>query len=212
MNYLESKLEEKNAVLRAEVDAMEEKRASLRTALRENEVVLSELRRKAGEAQNALTLEGERMDAARSDVLRIEKEILEIDEKMQEKALRADQIRTLLIDSQNREEKISEELSLLRTEKEAKEKKREEMILLQGEILALRERSQLRLEQAAAKLSENEESFRILYEGEKNKEDLLLSLARSKEEALAKIEEEKAKLEKYTQMMEQVKERLAQLQ
>ncbi len=206
-----AKLEEKTASFRAELDAMEEKREGLRASLRENETVLSDLRMKAGQAQNEITLEAERMDAARSDVLRIEKEILEIDEKIQERILRADQIRTLLHNFGEREGKIEEELSVLHAEKEAKEKKREEYIISQGEILALRGQSQLRLEQAAGKLSENEESFRILFEGEKNKEELIASLARAKEEAIQKIEEAKKEREGIKTSIEEKQEHIKTL-
>lgn len=187
--------EEILAKLREELDAKENKRTQLREELRANEQSLAELRLKAGAAQNELTLEAERMDAAKSDVLRMEKEILEIDRRIAERGVRAEEIRGILASFEVREQKIAEELTDVSQKKEEKEKKREEFIIAQGEILALRGQAQLRLEQEAVKLNENAEAFRLLEEGGKNKEEQLASLEKSKEDALLKIEEAKKQRE-----------------
>ncbi len=203
--------EEKIARLRGELDLLEEKRASLREALKINEETLSHLRVKAGQAQNELTLETERLDASKVEILRIEKAILEIDEKIREKGVRAAEIRGLLASFDEREVKIGEEILTIRSEKEEKEKKREEYIIAQGEILALRGQAQLRLEQEAERLNENAEKFRLLQEGGRNKEELLQSLEKSKEEALLKIEESKAQRENIRLQMTEKQEKITSL-
>ncbi|MBQ3074621.1 MAG: chromosome segregation protein SMC [Clostridia bacterium] len=198
LNQLKETIEEKERILaqlREKLDAKEKEREDLRRRLKINEETLSEFRLKAGAAQNELTLEAERMDAAKSDVLRMEQEIYEIDRRIAERQVRAEEIRNLLTSFDQREEKISEELNVLAVQKEEKEKKREEYIIAQGEILALRGQAQLRLEQEAARLNENAEAFRLLEEGGKNKAELLAALEKSKEEALLKIEESKKQRE-----------------
>ncbi len=189
------KKEEVIARLREELDAKEKRRTDLRAKLKENEEQLTLLRAKAGEAQNELTLEAERMDAAKSDVHRMEQEILEIDGRIAQRLTRADEIRVELSAFEVREKKINEELSCISGQKEEKEKKREEYIIAQGEILALRGQAQLRLEQEAAKLNSNAEAFRLLEEGDRNKEEMLSSLEQAKQDALQKIEEAKLQRE-----------------
>ncbi|MBE6713465.1 MAG: chromosome segregation protein SMC [Ruminococcaceae bacterium] len=203
--------EKKIAVLRGELDAKEEKRSQLREQLKVNEEKLSQLRMKEGVAQNELTLEAERMNAAKSDVLRMEQEILEIDRRIGERQVRADEIRGLLSAFDLRDRKITDELDALSLQKEEKEKKREEYIIAQGEILALRGQAQLRLEQEAAKLNDNAEAFRQLEEGGKNKEELLASLEKSKEDALLKIEDSKKQRETLKEQITAKQEEIRQL-
>ena len=195
--------EEKIALLRTEIDQKEEERASLRASLSENEKVLNELRVKAGNAQNELTLEAERMDAAKSDVLLMEKEILEIDEKNRQRKIRAEEIETLLISLKEREETITSELSEIHQKKEEQEKKREEYIIEQGQILTLRAQAQLRLEQQARLLDDNTQAFRLLEEGGKSKEALLAELLKNKEELLQKTEESKQQREVLQKQLEE---------
>ncbi len=182
-------------VLRSELEAMEEKRTALRGDLKVNEESLAILRLKAGEAQNAMTLEAERMDAAKSDVLRMEQKILEIDGKIREKKTRSEEIELLLKDCAQKEEKLEVRLDEIRQEKEEKEKQREGYIVSQGEIIALRGQAQLRLEQEAMKQTANEEAFRQLTEMGKNKESLLAELEQTKIQTLQKIEETKKERE-----------------
>ncbi len=184
-------LDERVLKLREEIDSLEEKRSRLREKEKENETLLNTLRLKAGEAQNALTLEMERADAAKSAFLKLEEEVLEIEEKITNFKSRCDEIDLETQKIAFREEKIAEELLALKETKEAKEKQREELIIGQGQILALRGQAQLRLEQEALRLSENEAALSGLAEGEKNKETLLQELEAEKQEFLRKIEEVK---------------------
>jgi chromosome segregation ATPase len=184
----------------------------LREKVKENEERLTTLRLLEGEAKNALALEGERMDAAKDALVQIEKEILEIDEKIRQRQARATEIAEKTEALSAREDKIGSELETLRLEKEEKEKAREELIIAQGEILALRGQAQLRLEQEATRLSENEEAFRLLAEGEKNKENILKELEEAKEKALEKIEEIKAEREALHLEMETARAELLALQ
>ncbi len=214
LNLLKEKIaekEEKITAFRSDLDRLEEKRTALREELKKVEENLSVLRVKAGEAQNELTLETERLDASKSEILRIEKQILEIDEKIREKGVRAEEIRGKLSSFGEREAKIGEEIEVLRTEKEEKEKKREEYIIAQGEIIALRGQAQLKLEQEARRLDENAEAFRLLEEGGKNKEEILLGLEKSKEEALLKIENSKKERETVREQMAEKQEKIKSL-
>ncbi len=206
------KLEARKSDLSEDLSRLEEKRADLRRQAKECEEELNRLRLAAGEAQNALTLEAERMDAAKSAVMQIETEILDIREKIAQREFRAKEIQQKTEEMSLREESISKEVSALRQEKEEKEKAREGLIITQGEILARRGQAQLRLEQEGQKLTDNEEAFRLLQEGEKNKEERLKELAESKEKALERIEEIKQNREALSSSMEEKKKRIALLQ
>lgn len=186
---------EKILALQATVDEMENKRTILREDLRANEENLAALRLAAGEKQNVLTLEAERMDAVKSAALRIQEEILEIENKLRERELRSGENRARIEEIAKKEEKLALELEEKRLAKEEKEKGREELIILQGEILAERGRAQLRLEQEAVKLGENEEAFRLLEEGGKTVEAALKELEEKKEAALLEIESVKTRRE-----------------
>ena len=206
LSQLKEKIETcegKIVALRSEIDQKEEERTALRKSLSENESRLAVLREKAGLAQNELTLEAERMDAAKSDILLMEKEILEIDEKNRQRLVRAEEIQGLLVSLKEREEAITIELSEIHLQKEEKEKKREEYIIEQGQILTLRAQAQLRLEQQARLLDENAEAFRLLAEGGKNKEALLASLLKAKEELLLKVTDSKQQREVLQKQMEE---------
>jgi len=203
--------EEKIARFREEIEALEEKRREKREKVKESEEKLSALRLRAGQAQNALTLEAERHDAAKSASLKIRQEILEIEEKIRQREVRADEIKEKDRHLSHREEGIGEELTVLRKEKEQSEKQREELILVQGEILARRAGTQIRLEQEAQRLFENEEAYRLLQEGGKNKEALILSLEEEKREALEKIEEAKEKRQSLRNQIEEKQKEIASL-
>ncbi len=205
-------LEEKLSALRKKADEMEEERTALRGRAKESEEKIAALRLAVGEAQNALTLETERADAAKSEALLIQKEILEIEEKIRQRLARADALGADSKEKEAREAAISEELSAIREEKETGEKEREKLIITQGEILAERGQAQLRLEQEAVRLSENEEAFRMLREGEKNKESLLAELEEGKKNALASIEEIKKQREEKKRLMGEKKAEVAALQ
>ncbi len=214
LNQLKEKIgekEEKIARLRAELDAMEEKRSALRASLKESEEKLTLLRQKAGEAANRLTLEEERASAARSDVIRIRTQISQLEEAMGEKEARAKEIQEKLSAFAQKETAIEEELLALGQEKEEKEKRREEYIIRQGEILAARAQTQLRLEQEASRLNDNAESFRLLEEGEKNKEEMNRSLEEKCKETLSQIEEAKLQREKIQEQIRQHQETIRTL-
>ncbi|MBR7166099.1 MAG: chromosome segregation protein SMC, partial [Clostridia bacterium] len=205
-------LEEKLTTLRSAVDELEEKRSNLRTQAKESEEKLAKLRLTSGEAQNARTLEEERQEAARGAAFRLEKEICEIRERIAHRNERAAEIEEELRQIALREEKLAEEMNQVRVAKEEKEKAREELIIAQGEILALRGQAQLRLEQEAQRLTENEEAFRLLQEGAKNKEAILAQLEEQKTEALRRIEEIKKQREALRLAMEEKRGQVAALQ
>ncbi|MBQ4037701.1 MAG: chromosome segregation protein SMC [Clostridia bacterium] len=204
--------EERIASLKEELSRLEEKRASQREALKKSDEELASLRRKSDLAQNALTLEAERMDAAKSRILQLEQEILSLDEKEKERSLRAATVGEEILGYTADEERLSAELDELDRCKEEKEKEREELIIRQGEILALRGQAQLRLEQEAALLTQNEEAFRRLHEGAESKEAQLRALAEKKEEALRSIEEKKTLREEKRLLVEKKKAEVAALQ
>lgn len=187
--------DERILALQETIGEMEQKRSEFREILRKNEEELSALRLAAGEKQNVLTLEAERMDAAKSAVLRIQEELLEIEGKLKEREIRSEESRVRIAEIAARGEALSAELDTLALQKEEKEKKREELIILQGEIMAECGRAQLRLEQEATKLSENEEAFRLLEEGGKTVEAALRDLEEKKNAALSEIDSLKARRE-----------------
>lgn len=207
-----SSADERILALQAQIDEMEEKRSLLREALRVNEEKLAALRLAAGEKQNVLTLEAERMDAAKSAVLRIQEELLEIEGKLREREIRSEESRARLAEIASKDETLAAELEEIRLAKEEKEKGREELIILQGEILAERGRAQLRLEQEAAKLTENEEAFRLLEEGGKTVEAALRELEEKKNGALCETEELKARRETIRQDVLAKQKEIASLQ
>ncbi len=206
------KLDQKIASLRGQIDQMEEERTNLREQAKQAEEKLNALRLKAGEAQNALTLEAERMDAAKSALVLMEKEILEIEDRIGQRRANAAQMTEKMDEMSQREEVIDQEVELLRAQREEKEKTREELIITQGQILALRGQEQLRLEQEADRLSEKEEAIQLLKESEKNKESLLFELETKKQEALQKIEEIKGQREEIRVRMEEKKKEVTLLQ
>jgi len=207
-----ARAEEKILSFQTALDEMETRRGQLREELRINEEKLSALRLAAGEKQNLLTLEAERMDAAKSAALRIQEELLEIENKLRERELRSEENRTRIEEIAQKEEKLALELEEKRLAKEEKEKSREELIILQGEILAERGRAQLRLEQEAVKLSENEEAFRLLEEGGKTVEAALKDLEEKKEAALLEIESVKTRREEIRGNVEAKQKEIAVLQ
>ncbi len=186
--------EKRIAAYREKIETLENTRAEYREKAKVLEEKLSSLRLRAGEAQNALTLETERMDAAKSRVLQIEQELFQLDERVREKELRAVTIRAELelLSVKEGENRIA--LESLRIEKEEKEKEREALIITQGEILALRGQAQLRLEQVAARLTENEQAIARLADSSLRKEEYLRELEEKKAQALLQIE--KSSLEK----------------
>ncbi|MBR3837850.1 MAG: chromosome segregation protein SMC [Clostridia bacterium] len=205
-------LEEKLAGLRSTVDELEEKRSTLRAEAKESEEKLAKVRLASGEAQNALTLEEERQEAARGAAFRLEQEILEIRDRIAQRKKRAAEIDGELQQIAEREEALAEEMNQVRGAKEEKEKAREELIIAQGEILALRGQAQLRLEQEAQRLTENEEAFRLLLEGAKNKEAILAQLEEQKAETFRRIEEIKKQREALRLSMEEKRGQVAALQ
>lgn len=202
----------KIAQLRESIESSEAQRKTLRDRLKESDEKLAALRLKAGEAQNALTLEAERLDAKKSAVLLMEKELLEWEEKKRERALRTEAIGEEIKLLEDKESGINARLESLRVSKEEKENQREKWIIAQGEILARRAQTQLRLEQEAQVLSRNEEAYRLLLEGEKNKEAALSAMEEEKLRTLQSIEEKKAQREENRLSLEEKQAVIAQLQ
>ncbi|MBR2615427.1 MAG: chromosome segregation protein SMC, partial [Clostridia bacterium] len=207
-----SSLEERIKGYQNALDELEAQRTEKRRLARESEARLDQARKTEGEAKNAFLLETERVDAARSDYANIEVQILEIGTKLVAREERSRAIDAELEALFARDGALLEEIARMREEKEKMEAEREELILAQGEILALRGRAQLRLEQEALRLSENEESIRLLAEGVKNKEALLRDLEEKKKETLSGIEESRAKREAILLGIEEKKGAIALLQ
>ena len=212
---LKDQIEEKSGrleELRGETDSLEEKRSLLRAEAKEQEEYLNGLRRKAGEARNSLTLEEERALAAQNAYRRIEEEMRELEEKdrVRKENLASLQERIALLDSE--EKNILPRLEQLQAEMEAKEKEREERIIEQGSILALRGTAQLRLEQEAVRLNENENAFRLLREKESNREALLEKLREDRENALLQIRTHQEERERISDDIHGKKEEISALQ
>jgi len=206
-----SSLDREIAHLRSETENSEEKRSALRARSQESEKRLTELRKKAGEAKNTLSLEEERMTEAKNAILVIRREMDEIQEKIRQRQELALSIGQEIDRVEQREHEILGALGTLRKEKEEKEKLREDLIVLQGEILAGRGQAQIRLEQEAIRLSENEEALRLLKEGSETKEKRLIQLEEEKKNALGQIQTINSRKEELLSSMNAKKREIADL-
>ncbi len=204
--------EEKITAFQKEIDEMEAEREELRGKVKEIEASLSALRLSAGQAQNALTLEEERLSTARSATQQMKEEIAQIEEKLRQKEERGEKIREEMNLLSQREKSLEEELEQIQAKIEEKEKDRESLIVSQGEILALRGQTQLRLEQEAERLNEKEEALRVLTEGGKSKEEALAELAQKEEDALSQIKETEQKREELRGQISEKQSQITSLQ
>jgi len=215
LSRLKEKIEEgekKIAQIRTRLEHLEERRTVLREQSKAQESALEEIRRTEGEAKNTLQLESERLTAAKIQSGRIAQEIGQLEERISTLEKRAKEMQEEGKALFQKEERLSQEMALLKEEKGKKEEERERLIVAQGEILALRGTAQLRLEQIAQRMTENEELFRRLEESGLQKDQLLRQLEEKKEEALSSIRSIQAEREEIRQRISQKKEEIRLLQ